>query len=66
VSERYLSLAVWGVLAAAVVAAQLVAVWRPGRFPGLGAAMDRLTAPRGGQLLCVLAWMWLGWHAFAR
>jgi hypothetical protein len=62
---RHGSLIVWAVLGAVVVAVQLAAVVS-GRFAGVGEWVGRLTARRVGRCLLVVAWMWLGWHAFAR
>jgi hypothetical protein len=60
------SLLVWALLGAALVGCQIVAlVWR-GRFPGLGILVRRATVNPVGRWLLVLAWAWLGWHAFAR
>jgi hypothetical protein len=63
---RHASLLVWAVLGATFVAGQLVAVLSRGRFPGLLTLVSRATVGRTGRALFVLAWMWLGWHAFAR
>jgi hypothetical protein len=63
---RHVTLVVWALLGAAVVAGQVIAVASRGRLPGLGTLVQRLTASRAGQILLVLGWMWLGWHAFAR
>jgi hypothetical protein len=60
------SFVVWAILGAAVVMGQVVAVASRGRFAGVGESVRRLTARRLGRSLVVLAWMWLGWHAFAR
>jgi hypothetical protein len=65
-TSRETTLLVWGVLGAAVAAGQIAAVMSKGRHPGLGTLVGRLTASRVGRSLFVLAWMWLGWHAFAR
>jgi Family of unknown function (DUF6186) len=66
VIDRHTTLIVWAVLGAVVVAGQLTAVLSKGRLPGLGALVGRVTTYRVGRYLLVLAWMWLGWHAFAR
>lgn len=63
---RHTTLIVWAVLGAVVVAGQLTAVLSKGRFPGLGTVVGRVTTYRVGRYLLVVAWMWLGWHAFAR
>jgi hypothetical protein len=63
---RHATLFVWTVLGVVVASVQVTAVLSAGRFPGLGAVVGRATAGRVGRPLFVLAWMWLGWHAFAR
>jgi hypothetical protein len=63
---RHGTFVVWALLGAAVLAGQVIAVASRGRFPGLGTLVQRVTASRIGQVLLVLGWMWLGWHAFAR
>ncbi|HXQ60628.1 MAG TPA: DUF6186 family protein [Acidimicrobiales bacterium] len=65
-SGRHAILVVWGLLGAGVVLAQTAALVSKGRFPGLGTVVRRLTYRPVGRSLLVLAWMWLGWHAFAR
>jgi hypothetical protein len=62
--HRSTTLLVWAVLGAAVIVGQVVA--RFSDFPGLGTVVKRVTASRLGRGVLVLAWMWLGWHAFAR
>lgn len=60
------SLVVWALLGAGLAGCQIAAVvWR-GRFPGLGSLVRRATANSVGRWVLVLAWAWLGWHAFAR
>jgi hypothetical protein len=66
VSDRQWTFVVWGLLASGVVACAVVAAWSKGRFPTLGRVVSRITATRTGQVLLVVGWMWLGWHAFAR
>jgi hypothetical protein len=63
---RHGTLVVWAVLGALVVGAEIVAALSRGRFPGLGALVKRVTVSPVGRGVFVLAWMWLGWHAFAR
>ena len=63
---RHVTLLVWGVLGLLVVACQVTAAISEGRFPGLGSLVVRTTSTRVGRYVLVLAWMWLGWHAFAR
>jgi hypothetical protein len=63
---RHATLAVWVLLGAVLAAGQITAVLSGGRLPGLGALVRRATSVGVGRGLFVLAWMWLGWHAFAR
>jgi hypothetical protein len=63
---RQASFVVWAILGATVVAVQVAAIASRGRFVGVGESVRRLTAHGLGRGLVVLAWMWLGWHAFAR
>ncbi len=56
----------WGVLGAVLVGYQVVALASRGSVPGVGAVVRRLIARPLGRAVFVLAWMWLGWHAFAR
>jgi hypothetical protein len=63
---RGASLLVWAVLGATFVVGQIVAVTSGGGRAGPGAFVRHLTARRGGRVLVILAWMFLGWHAFAR
>jgi hypothetical protein len=66
VIDRHVTLVVWAALGAVVVVGQLAAVLSRGRLRGVGSAVARLAGFRFGRYLLVLAWMWLGWHAFAR
>jgi hypothetical protein len=63
---RHGTLLVWALLAATLAGCQITAVVSRGGFPGLGTLVRRVNAGRAGTILVVLAWMWLGWHAFAR
>ena len=64
--DRHATLVVWGTLGVVVVGLELVALASRGRVPDLGHVVRRMTGPRWGQWSVVVAWMWLGWHAFAR
>jgi hypothetical protein len=49
-----------------MVALELLAR-RPGsRIPTCGQWFGYLMRPRIGRILVLLAWLWLGWHYFAR
>ncbi|HEX3980349.1 MAG TPA: hypothetical protein VHW93_03955 [Acidimicrobiales bacterium] len=63
---RQASFVVWAILGGTVVMIQVAAVASRGRFAGVGESVRRLTASGLGGGVFVLAWMWLGWHAFAR
>ena len=63
---RHTTLLVWALLGVAVVVCQLAAVISRDRLPGMGSLVRMVTTRRAGRWLLVLAWMWLGWHAFAR
>jgi Family of unknown function (DUF6186) len=65
-SSRQWTLVVWGVLGLVVLAGLVVAGVSRGRFPGPDALARRITATRSGRVALVVAWMWLGWHLFAR
>ncbi len=64
--DRHTTLLVWALLGVTVVVGQLVALYFKGGVPGLGTVVKRVTTYRVGRCVLMLAWMWLGWHAFAR
>ncbi len=64
--DRHTTLLVWAVLGVTVVVGQIVALYSRGGVPGLGTVVARVTRYQVGRCVLVLAWMWLGWHAFAR
>ncbi len=64
--SRLETLIVWALLGLGVLAGLVAAMLSRGRFPTLGALVRRVTTHPVGHWLLVLAWMWLGWHAFAR
>jgi Family of unknown function (DUF6186) len=63
---RSTTMLVWAALGATAVMGQVVARLSDEGFPGLGTVVKRVTVSRVGRSVLVLAWMWLGWHAFAR
>ncbi|HEY5024363.1 MAG TPA: DUF6186 family protein [Acidimicrobiales bacterium] len=63
---RHATLIVWVALGAVFVLGQLAATVSKGRVPGLGSLVGPIIHRGAGRYLLVLAWMWLGWHAFAR
>jgi hypothetical protein len=64
--DRHTTLIVWIVLGASLVVCQLAAMASGRRLPGLGTVVGSVAATRVGRVLLVVAWMWFGWHAFAR
>ncbi len=63
---RDATLAVWATFALVVVGCQVVALVSKGRYPTVDTLFRWLTAGRARRALVLVAWMWLGWHAFAR
>ena len=63
---RHVTLLVWGGVGLLVVACQVTAALSSGRLPGPVSLVVRARSNRLGRCLLVLAWMWLGWHSFAR
>jgi hypothetical protein len=63
---RQWTMLIWGLLGLGVFVCLIIAMLSKGRLSTLGTLVSRITATRLGQGLLVLAWMWLGWHAFAR
>jgi hypothetical protein len=63
---RQWTMLAWGLLGLSVFVCLIVATLSKGRLSTLGTLVSRITATRLGQGLLMLAWMWLGWHAFAR
>jgi hypothetical protein len=63
---RHVTLVVWGVLGLLVVACQVTAAISGRRLPGLGSLVVTAMSNLPGRYILLLAWMWLGWHAFAR
>lgn len=61
---RDATFAVWAALG--LVATGLLVAQLQERLPGLRAAFRRLTARPAARGALLLAWMWLGWHVFAR
>lgn len=64
-SWRASTVLVWSLLAASVVVAE-VAARRRCRLVSLGAVIASLTRSSWWRWGLLLAWMWLGWHLFAR
>jgi hypothetical protein len=62
---RDASLGVWAFLGFALVGLIVAAVWSA-RVAKPGELLRALVAGRWRRAGCVLGWMWLGWHLFAR
>jgi hypothetical protein len=65
-SDHDWTVTVWGLLGTVVLAGVAASVLSRGRFPGPAVLVARITGIRGGRVVLVVGWMWLGWHAFAR
>ena len=66
IPTRAITIAGFAVLAAAMVALEILAR-RPGsRIPTVGEWLGYLMRPKLGRFLVLAGWMWLGWHYFAR
>jgi Family of unknown function (DUF6186) len=65
-SARSVTFAGWFVLIAAVVALELRARVRPGRYATLGDAVSALMRAPLLRGLVLAGWLWLGWHLFVR
>lgn len=59
-------LAIWVLLALALLGCGAGALLGGGRVATLGALARRATATRPRVAAVLLAWMWLGWHVFVR
>jgi hypothetical protein len=57
---------VWAVVVLVLVGCQAVAVATRGRLPTVGALVRWSNGGPIRRGLVVLAWMWVGWHTFAR
>lgn len=63
--SRSTILAGYGLLAFGLVACQVVAL-RTGRLPTIGQLVSLVTRWRLVRWLLLAAWLWVGWHVFAR
>lgn len=63
--SRTVTLAGFGVLAAAAVTYQVLGVARR-QSPTLGQAVGTLLRTPFGRPALLAAWLWLGWHVFVR
>jgi hypothetical protein len=63
--NRTVTLAGYAIILVGLVAMQMVAV-RTHRVPTLVEALRTWTRRAPGRVLVIAAWLWLGWHLFAR
>jgi hypothetical protein len=66
VSAQVLSDALWAALAVAAVALVVTSHLPSARLARLSTLVRRAEANPVAYVIIVLAWMWLGWHDFAR
>jgi hypothetical protein len=59
-------LAVWAVLAVALIGLEVAAHTRRDRVPAMTDVLDWLARTSPGRWFLVLGWAWLGWHWFVR
>jgi hypothetical protein len=64
-TSRTITYVVWGLLAACFVAAVVFSLTTK-RIPTIGSAIRALVRRRYVQVICVIAWLWAGWHFFVR
>lgn len=55
----------YGVILAAFVVYEVIALVRPG-VPTLGDGAARLGRSRGRRWAVLVGWLWIGWHLFVR
>lgn len=64
--SRDVLLAAWAALALAGVTIEAVSLATGRRVVGAAETLRALTRGNAAFLVLFLAWMWLGWHVFAR
>ena len=60
------NLALWVVVAVAIVACEATARLAGRGWPSAAQLLRTARAHLAGRLVLVVAWLWLGWHVFAR
>lgn len=65
-SDHALTIVAWIAIAAVFAGLEALALSSRRRFAGIGGALSRISGAPLGRLVLALAWMWLGWHVFAR
>jgi Family of unknown function (DUF6186) len=64
-TSRTISYIVWCLLAACFVTAVVVSLTTK-RIPTIGSAIRSLVRRGYVQVICLVAWLWAGWHFFVR
>jgi hypothetical protein len=64
-TSRNITYAVWGVLAACLLAAVALSLTTRS-IPTIGRAIRSLGRRWYVQVICLAAWFWAGWHFFVR
>jgi hypothetical protein len=65
-SDHALTIVAWIAIAAMFAGLEIVALSSRRRLAGIGGALRSIGGAPVGRLVLALAWMWLGWHVFAR
>jgi uncharacterized membrane protein YdcZ (DUF606 family) len=65
-SERTVTILVWTLIGGLGGAVLVTSRRLRTRVPGLGDLVTVVAGRPAGRAVLVVAWMWLGWHAFAR
>ncbi len=61
-----MSTALWLAVAGALAFCEVAARRLKRGWPTAAQLLDRALSHIGGRLVLVAAWLWLGWHVFAR
>ncbi|HXW35165.1 MAG TPA: DUF6186 family protein [Acidimicrobiales bacterium] len=59
-------LVAWAIAALLLVGLEIRSLTTRGRYPGFGQLLRAATRRNIGMVVILVAWMWLGWHTFAR
>jgi hypothetical protein len=64
-TSRAITYVVWVLLGACFAAAIILSVTTK-RIPTIGAAIRSFVRRRSVQVICLIVWLWAGWHFFVR
>jgi hypothetical protein len=64
-TSRWLSFAVWALIALTLIGAQVVAMTTH-RIPSVTDVVRRAVRHPAVRVICLVGWLWLGWHFFVR